>query len=516
MDVGGRDDFRTIGDLYTIYLQEGDNIALVKAKGGCIIMKKGKILIRMAMVTLGLLCLSACSGGNEESGTQETGQKKESSADISQFSDIDGTTWQDSWVEKTASGVSVNIDVNAYTTIPDLGRMSVVEVERYEFSEKNKKEIIEGLFGGEVCYYEMGKRPEFIVNKLLQDARERQKDVEDVWKSDQEREMTQDEYEFEKDDYERELKDVKAEIKKYEKYLKKAPKDFVKIKEDDYKGNQYLGERDGIQYEFSYETGHDEYGESATINMEPYDANDVTPDSLQGNAYAYLGAETTGIEHQSENQCKISKEDAEEAAKDFVQKAGFPDLIKTEEGVLMWVGTKENGDSVEPTMDGWHFAYSPGVEGAAFTDSGFESSGVSVDGKDSTFGKYSMNCSVHVYVTDKGVIEAKWNNPIQIISSVPGVKLLPFAAIKDIVRNQMTEYAEYFIKNKDKKTIRFDRMELVYCRVSDPDDEKKFTYVPTWRLRNNSGVENTIFFVNAMDGSLIKEWDVVWGELKMW
>ncbi len=69
----------------------------------------------MIITVLGLFLLSACAGREEEKKLGQTRQKKESSAEVSQFSDIDGTTWQDSWVEKTASGVAVNIDINAYT-----------------------------------------------------------------------------------------------------------------------------------------------------------------------------------------------------------------------------------------------------------------------------------------------------------------------------------------------------------------------------------------------------------------
>ena len=111
-------------------------------------MKKKWVLL--GMVLLGICCLPACSGKSGRGGTEDTRKKKESSADVSQFSEINGTTWQDSWVEKTASGVSVNVEVNAYTTIPDLKRMSVVEIKKNKINKKNKKELLEGIFGKEI------------------------------------------------------------------------------------------------------------------------------------------------------------------------------------------------------------------------------------------------------------------------------------------------------------------------------------------------------------------------------
>ena len=79
----------------------------------------------------------------------------------------------------------------------------------------------------------------------------------------------------------------------------------------------------------------------------------------------------------------------------------------------------------------------------------------------------------------------------------------------------MTEYAEYCYQHRNKKAVTFSKMELVYRRVPDPDDEDKFTYVPAWRLRNASAVGDVVYFINAVDGSLITEWDIPWTEMNM-
>ncbi len=193
--------------------------------------------------------------------------------------------------------------------------------------------------------------------------------------------------------------------------------------------------------------------------------------------------------------------------------AGFPNLERTDEGVLRWNGDEADDPEGGESIDGWYFAYSPGVEGAAFTDSGVERGARS---DDAYYHRYPTNCGVRVFVTDKGVIHAEWDNPIRILSSVSGVKLLPFDTVREIIRNQMTEFTEYCYSEYylGTKAIHFDRMELVYCRVSDPDSRKRFTYVPAWLLRNNNG--EAVSFMNAVDGSLIREWDVLWGELRMW
>ena len=107
-------------------------------------MEKTKVMIRMIMIVAGIVVLSACSAGeNDEKGSGQDGQKKESSADLSQFAEAKGDTWQDSWTEETASGANVRVNVQAETVLPDLKQMSTVEVCPYELNEENRKKLAE-------------------------------------------------------------------------------------------------------------------------------------------------------------------------------------------------------------------------------------------------------------------------------------------------------------------------------------------------------------------------------------
>ena len=59
--------------------------------------------------------------------------------------------------------------------------------------------------------------------------------------------------------------------------------------------------------------------------------------------------------------------------------------------------------------------------------------------------------------------------------------------------------------------INFNRMDLIYYRVSDPKDKERFTYVPAWKLRRNTNDRIPFsFVVNAMDGSVLEDWDSEW------
>lgn len=108
-------------------------------------------------------------------------------------------------------------------------------------------------------------------------------------------------------------------------------------------------------------------------------------------------------------------------------------------------------------------------------------------------------------------------NPVVIQSVIPGVKLLSLKEIKGIVKDGMKEYAGFCI-DKGKwlvGVIRFTNMELVYYHMDDPDDENRFTYIPAWRLRKN-GNQQLYYIVNAIDGSVIRDWESTWNFSEDW
>lgn len=148
----------------------------------------------------------------------------------------------------------------------------------------------------------------------------------------------------------------------------------------------------------------------------------------------------------------MKKEDAEKLAREFLQKVGFTDLVKEEESALMWnVWNDPNvvrEDPDESFADGWVFHYAPGVDGVSFPSFGIEAE----------------------YLSGKG-----------------------------------------FFIGMDEPIINFNRMDLIYYRVSDPKDKERFTYVPAWKLRRNTNdMMPFSFVINAMDGSVVDDWDSEW------
>lgn len=464
-------------------------------------MKKRKIVL-MILVVMGIVVLSACSSGEDNgSGDKKGAQRKESSTGLSQFADDEGDMWTDSWSTDTASGVSVNISTRALVELPKVKQMSTVEVQRYTFNEENKKKIAEAVFGGEVYYYDEEHLPKAEIQELL-----------DTWQENEEisekgiQELKgQEGKEKDLSDMEEELKEERAKVKRYEKLLKKASEDFEKV-EGDYKGDEYIGNRDGIWYQLVFNTYED--GRFNDIDLFAHDQADIYPDGLKGekeNCFTNQG----DIKLESENKCKMAKIDAEKTAREFLQKAGFSDLILAEEHTLEWVSGETDAELNDSLVNGWSFTFSPGAQEAPFSDyvEFNDYSGVTAESETEIISdtRFSPQCGIIISVTDKGVVEAKFQNPITFISSTPEVKLLPLEDIKKIIRDEIGEFAEFnYVANKV-SSMNFNRLTLGYYRLPDPEHKDQYTYVPAWRLWSNSG-NSLSFVVNAMDGSVVNDW----------
>ena len=475
-------------------------------------MEKNRIILLMFMVTMGIFALSACSSGESKLDGQEKEQKKESSADLNQFADCDGDTWMESWNGKTASGLDFSAKLNVYMSVPKLNKMSTVEVRKYTFNNEDKKKMMEGIFDKDIYYNDDEKLPKSVLKQYLRGAEGAVEYYEDQL---QEIKDGNTESGSSRSEIEELLKEQREDIKKYKKLMKKAPKDFQKVQNDVYEGNSFVGEREGIKYILQCDTDEGT-GQGITIDLSPANDDEVKPDRMKGKGgYSYQGEAGKELE----NGCKMKKEDAEKLAREFLQKVGFTDLVKEEESALMWnVWNDPNAvreDPDESFAHGWEFHYAPGVDEVSFPSFGIEAEYQTVAG-DVTYKGYPLNCNIQVDVTDKGVIHVTWFNPVEVVSVTSGVKLLPIDNIKNIIKEDIGVLAEYlsgkgFFIGMDEPIINFNRMDLIYYRVSDPKDKERFTYVPAWKLRRNTNdMMPFSFVINAMDGSVVDDWDSEW------
>lgn len=456
-------------------------------------MRKGIWLILVC--TLAVLVCSACTGDSSNPDEGRTG-KAESGEKVSQYAGDDGRVWLESWKTETASGVSVQTDIHAPVSVPELSRMSVVEVGRYRYSSENKKRIAESLFGDEIYYYVAEKLPGSELERLIGEERERMEYKEETLKK-----LNEESYEEQKEDaayreeVERDWREAKEALETYEELSKKAPDDFVRLRGDDFEGDSYMGRKDGIEYCLNFK--------EENFYLEPLEQKDLVPEKGRDKNGEYSCYEVNQ-EEGTANECKWKEEEAEKLVQDFLKAVGFSDLIREEEKAIMW-DLVQNGElcSDKTFVNGWRFSYGFGVDQMSFRSFG-EASEVS----------YPLDCGISVTVTDQGISEISCSAPIEILSVTPGVKMLPFADIQEIVRKEMGGYAQY-CQEKGKARVTFNRMELVYYRMSDPKDSGRFTYIPAWRLRD-TGKQDMYFVVNAMDGTVIGDWELEWSLSTDW
>ena len=388
------------------------------------------------MLVTGMVLLTACS--EKESG--KDAEKKEPVTAVSQFEDVAGEVWNDTWKIEEENGGVINVKMNGLVTVPYVKEMSVVEVEKFAINKNNKKRILDNLFdGGTVYYYDSENR-----------------------------------------------------------------KRGNQVKQENYEENCYLGERGGILYVLSFEEQKDAHSSGINIYMEAYNSDDVVPDKLQGekNVFSY----EQNYRGKEKNECLLSEKEASEMARKYLEEIGFSDWIPTNKGELVW--ESEGGKKL---FNGYRFWYSPGIDGNSFSSFGCESAPYSVDGiefysETAPNNEYGRNCSIELEITDRGIVHFSIQNPITITSVTKGVKMLPFKTVQNIIKTQTGEFAKN-IYDKYQMSPNFKGMDLVYYRMADPENENLFAYIPAWRLNEYNG---NAFVVNAMDGSIIEEWNIIW------
>jgi len=131
-------------------------------------MGKRERIIRMLLLTVTAACLWACSAA-DDSGPENQKERagRESSADLGQFAGEKGSIWNDTWSARTTGGASVQVNLMAFIEIPAHKQMSTVEVQRYDFTEENKRKAAEGIFGGEVYLNDEKHLPKPEIRELL-------------------------------------------------------------------------------------------------------------------------------------------------------------------------------------------------------------------------------------------------------------------------------------------------------------------------------------------------------------
>lgn len=432
------------------------------------------------------IALTGCGAGEDKKEGTEGADKK-----AGLFREEAGTMWSDSWVTETADGKELNVSVNALISVPDAEKMSVAEVREFVCDEESKKQVAEGIFGNEVYSYEIEKLPREFLDKELTEAEERleqvKKEKEEAGENAEEQGLT-DEY-----------RAVQDEVKYLEKLLKKAKREFTLASEDGYKADQFIGERDGIQYILEFQSR-----QSSHASLLPYDLEDVCPEELKGMDIVSWTGNDKSISNKDP-----SVEEAKQKAEDFLTKTGFSNMVCRESKALIWkakpaegTGNSEN----RKVQSGYTFSFGLGTGENVFIEPDAETLNYSdylnaIIQQDKSDGiNYPLGSEIQVDVTEKGVIGAHWDSPVVMMSLTDDIKLLSISDIQKIMKESVGNCIgeEYGVA---KTHLSLNRMELVYFRLKDDAREGYYSYVPAWRL--NEDTDHCRCMINAIDGTVI-------------
>ncbi len=472
---------------------------------GC---KEKTVDYRMESVTEGTT--ESAQGEKGKSNTAGRGKKG-----LKQFEEM--KQWDESWKYVDEKGEECGGFMDVYISVPDAEQMSVVEVKELEINTTYKKQLTESIFHDSEIYYGDVK---YLPKKELEERRKRCEYMQQLDMGDG--------------------TDWEKEQSIYEEALKTAGETYMLA--DKYDAAAYLGTYAGTSYELSfleYEMGEvpnklKEY--QRMPNEHPF----VKSDGIENKAgfviccrckeifftardlYQFCPEEVKEVENlnykpldlnsKNENKCKLSEEEAREQAERFIDelKLEYPVYVYSKP-LGWWNGMDTGNDEADYVADGYVLFFDAGIDSMSFTRYGTqETDRFFSDKKEGAEEiQYSMNARLEVYINDKGIVGMRAQNPIEMLGKSEGVELLPIKEIQEIIKGEIE------LGSSKSYTGTNDKMELIYLRIRDKEQEGYFSYVPAWRLSEvwftdvggyPIGYSNQLL-INAIDGSVIDFYD---------
>ncbi len=118
--------------------------------------------------------------------------------------------------------------------------------------------------------------------------------------------------------------------------------------------------------------------------------------------------------------------------------------------------------------------------------------------------------SLNITVTDDGIVDFYWNNPMEIIQVLSeDVALKSFDEIQKIMEQQvLMAYESYFPDGYEYEIpLKLGKVTFGMMRVQNPDSEEEYTLIPVWDVfaynPDDTLGTRSLMTINAMDGSII-------------
>lgn len=470
-------------------MMSGNNVIVGKKQRRRKTQRHRKILTMgiCGCLAMGLLC--GCSEEKVDYGlnTEEDGGGAFGS--LEQFADAQ--QWEDDWKVPMEGSSELDMTVRAKVTVPDVGAMSVVEVEEIVTDQEWRKQFLNSFYGGNPVYYHdkehytSGELEELIQNEQNQISALKDPDYDGV--SEDQKELV--------------IESLREEITRWESFLSNASEEYTEAEDFD-SCDTYLGYVDELPCEVIFRVNDE--GSVLEIDAHPHYSAVFGPETSFDYVEAYRSS-AGNAPSSGEQTCEISREEARTLADNFLVQTGRASQVCFAEEDTHWVRVAADEAGLvtesETVIYGYSFSYSTGADGVSFAQFGgirdhdlFWDDGSLVDFFDS-------NDTTTITVTDEGIVSVSMQYPITVNTVSRQTELLPLDTIQRIMKDEvMNNSAEYdFVMHP-----RFNSLDLIYFRVKDDSREGSYSYVPAWRLSAKD--QDTYYhpvLVNAIDGSVI-------------
>lgn len=455
-------------------------------------MKRKKYISLLIMVLLSAGVITACGQKHVELDLEEDTQSVGATVGLEQMKE-ENVFWSEDWTAVNEEGENINIKMGVCRIYPDAEQMGIMEVKEPEFDAEYKKTLSQSFFQGDV--YSFSNSSEAI-----------RKEIE-FW-----------------EDWETSLGMEMYDEEELSRLLKEASSDYEE--EENYEGNSFYGRHQEKNYKLTIteETMGMYYSKTIAImlldkwmeiseelgRMEEY--REVTAEYAQDAAAFQKAQEKTEM---------VSQEEAQQAAEEFLQSAGFSAWELETAEATAWEGVNsEDTEHAVYDATGYQLTYGLNLEGT-FLDSeavtlGNQEKLSCLDFSKNDHLEYitplgnEVVCSKPVYqgtpqielqVNPEGTVTYMqvWN-PVEMISVTENVSLLSLDNIQNCIHQQMQgNFSEVFQEHME--SYSFSKMSLNYYRFKDTEREGYYSYIPVWELTAGNG--KCFVYFNAMDGHIV-------------
>lgn len=256
---------------------------------------------------------------------------------------------------------------------------------------------------------------------------------------------------------------------------------------DNYEGEHYIFSYLGQDYVLTManDTALEQYG-GTYMRFEP-----VSNVYNYGKQYSYGNFTNTP----SKNQCEISKDEACQAAVEFVKKMEQEEFCVVSSYPLQWYETEKNHEeSYVEWLDGYEVVLYRQVDGVLVD--GCMPADFLVSDIEGPYARNRME-SVHVFVTDSGVVGYEHNGARAVGEVVESkVSLKPYSTILDEMKTQVVQTDFY----GDYSPYR-GKLELLYFPVYPEQNTDTCVLCPYWKLTDDDDDQLSNFskIVDACD-----------------